>query len=78
MPVTDAAEKEWALQAIFSRHESMTSWPEDHDWVVAKLELADIWLIDFFGGASILDLDAYYQANDFMKELLEADEEEKN
>lgn len=68
--VTDADEKEWALQAIFSRHESMKGWPQNHDWVVGKLVLSDIWLIDFFGGASILDLDAYYGANDFMDALL--------
>ena len=68
--VTDAEEKEWARQAIFSRHESMKGWPQNHDWVVGKLVLSDIWLIDFFGGASILDLDAYYGANDFMEALL--------
>lgn len=81
MEVTDGVEKEWALQSIFARHESMTAWPEDHEWIVAKLELSDIWLIDFFGGASILDLDAYYGANDFMKALQassNAEEENKN
>jgi Pyridoxamine 5'-phosphate oxidase len=80
--VTDPVEKEFSLQSIFSRHASMTAWPEDHEWIVAKLELSDIWLIDFFGGASILDLDAYFGANDFLKELLDKssaqEEENKN
>jgi len=64
--VTDPEEKGWALQALFTRHSSMKDWPQDHAWVVGKLVLSDIWLIDFYGGASILDVDAYYQANDFM------------
>ncbi|CAB9503797.1 Protein CREG2 [Seminavis robusta] len=80
--VTVPAEKEWALQSIFQRHSSMEQWPQDHDWVVAKLVLKDIWLIDFFGGASILDLDAYYHADDFMKEITgssgDAEEEDKH
>ena len=72
--VTDPDEKDWARHAIFSRHESMKGWPQDHDWVVGKLVLSDIWLIDFFGGASILDLDAYYAANEFMNAILLDDE----
>jgi len=63
--VKDPVEKEWALQAMFQRHESMKDWPTNHDWIVAKLELSDIWLIDFYGGASVLDLDKYFAANDF-------------
>jgi Pyridoxamine 5'-phosphate oxidase len=78
--VTDPAEKKWALHAIFQRHESMTDWPKGHNWVVGKLVVSDGWLIDYFGGASILDLEAYFKADDFMKEIVtsRSDEEDKH
>jgi hypothetical protein len=78
--VTDPQEKEWALDAMFERHASMKDWPKDHNWVVAKLDLTDIWLIDYFGGATIIDLEAYYNANDLMltSHSEDADGEEKH
>ena len=33
--------------------------PKNHDWIVAKLDIVDIWLIDYFGGASIIKVDDY-------------------
>eukprot|EP00545_Synedropsis_sp_CCMP1620_P005784 CAMPEP_0119004608 /NCGR_PEP_ID=MMETSP1176-20130426/1247_1 /TAXON_ID=265551 /ORGANISM="Synedropsis recta cf, Strain CCMP1620" /LENGTH=235 /DNA_ID=CAMNT_0006956337 /DNA_START=22 /DNA_END=729 /DNA_ORIENTATION=- len=57
--VIDDDELDMAKAAIFERHASMEQWPTDHEWVVAKLEISDIWLIDFFGGASILNVDDY-------------------
>ena len=35
---------------LFQRHAAMASWPEDHEWVIGKLEIEDIWFIDFLGG----------------------------
>lgn len=55
----DDEELEMAKQAIFQRHASMEEWPSNHKWVVAKINLQDIWLIDYFGGASILTVDKY-------------------
>lgn len=55
----DTDEYTEALAAMYKRHEQMAYWPTDHNWVIAKLELVDLWLIDYFGGATILDLDAY-------------------
>lgn len=52
-------ELEKAKTAIFERHASMESWPKGHEWVVAKLKITDIWLIDFFGGATIMNVDDY-------------------
>lgn len=51
------------LAAFYARHAQMQYWPVDHDWVIAKLEVSDVWFIDYFGGASILDVDAYLNAN---------------
>jgi hypothetical protein len=52
-------ELDTAKEALFARHTSMKQWPVGHEWLVAKLEIQDIWLIDFFGGASILNVDDY-------------------
>ena len=32
-------------------------------WVIAKIDLQDIWLIDYFGGATILDPKEYFSAS---------------
>jgi hypothetical protein len=48
--------------AFFERHTQMQSWPVHHNWVIIKLVIQDIWLIDYFGGASILDVDEYHNA----------------
>merc|ERR1719463_132032 len=48
-----------AKRAFFERHPSMQDWP-DHGWVVAKIEIEDIWFIDFFGGAAIVDPEEYF------------------
>jgi hypothetical protein len=60
----DAATAEFkTLQAaFFERHTQMQSWPVHHNWVILKLVIQDIWLIDYFGGASILDVDEYHAA----------------
>ncbi|GKY98635.1 hypothetical protein MPSEU_000820200 [Mayamaea pseudoterrestris] len=52
-------EFKWAQNALFQRHPDMEGWPSNHDWIVAKLELKDVWLIDYFGGASIIKVDDY-------------------
>jgi hypothetical protein len=54
-----------AREALFERHASMASWPSDHNWVIAKIDVQDVWLIDYFGGATILSLDDYFGAAPF-------------
>ena len=58
----DTEEHEFAKDAFFERHPSMAHWPKGHGWVVAKIVVEDIWLIDFFGGATILDPKDYFAA----------------
>jgi len=60
-PGTD--EYQLAQKGLYQRHPSMAQWPSGHKWVFAKLNIQDIWLIDYFGGASILDVDAYYSVD---------------
>jgi hypothetical protein len=60
----DAATAEFKTMqaAFFERHTQMQYWPVHHNWVILKLVIQDIWLIDYFGGASILDVDEYHAA----------------
>mmetsp|Transcript_28995 Transcript_28995/g.42993 ORF Transcript_28995/g.42993 Transcript_28995/m.42993 type:complete len:234 (+) Transcript_28995:176-877(+) len=57
--VTDVTELDFAKKSLFQRHSSMSDWPRDHSWNVGKIDIKDIWLIDYFGGASILDVEVY-------------------
>jgi len=59
----DTNEYELAKNALFERHPSMADWPVGHGWVIAKIDLQDIWLIDYFGGATILDPKEYFSVS---------------
>jgi hypothetical protein len=59
----DYAEYEFAKNALFDRHPSMVDWPVGHRWVIAKIDIQDIWLIDYFGGATILDPIDYFSVS---------------
>ena len=60
---TDSIEYQHALSALLTRHPQMKDWPTDHNWIIAKLELQDVWLIDYFGGATIIPVQEYLQEN---------------
>lgn len=60
---TDSDEYAFAMESLFERHSTMQTWPTDHNWVVFKIDVHDIWLIDYFGGASIISPDEYFSAN---------------
>jgi hypothetical protein len=59
---TSGAELERAQAALFERHTQMQYWPANHNWVIFKLVIDDIWFIDYFGGASILNVEEYHAA----------------
>lgn len=69
--VTVKDEIETAKHALFSKHPSMKEWYHDdkeedlgHDFNFWKLELEEIWLVDFFGGASLIDIDSWNRGTD--------------
>jgi len=67
----DSSSKEefkFAKNALFERHPSMAEWPAGHNWVIAKIDIQDIWLIDYYGGASILDPKDYFAAGSSVNE----------
>ncbi|KAG0585635.1 hypothetical protein KC19_2G026800 [Ceratodon purpureus] len=61
--VTDTQELDFASQALFSKHPEMPDWPKGHKWVFYKLEIADIFLIDYYGGAKPITVDEYYRGS---------------
>ncbi|KAH7674562.1 Cellular repressor of transcription domain-containing protein [Dioscorea alata] len=46
-----SAEWEFAKLALFSKHPEMESWPEEHRFQIFKLDIENIFLVDWFGGA---------------------------
>lgn len=58
--VEDDVERDWAQSSLFQRHPSMAFWPHGHHWVVMRLDIDDLWFLDYFGGASILDPVEYF------------------
>jgi len=61
--VVDQEEEEFARRALFSRHPNMEYWPGDHGFYFAKLNMTNIILLDWFGGAITVPLEEYYAAN---------------
>jgi len=51
-----------AKAALFVRHSSFKHYPSGHDFFVAKISIDAIWLIDAYGGATILDPADYFAA----------------
>jgi hypothetical protein len=60
--VTDPKEQEFASKALVSKHPSVEGWLDLGGFYVVKLEIKNIWLIDFFGGASDIAVDDYFKA----------------
>jgi len=57
------AEHTFATKSLFERHPAMASWPTDHAWLVAKIDVQYVWTIDFYGGANVFTADQYYGSN---------------
>lgn len=55
----NAKEAEFAESSLFSKHVEMKDWPKDHNFQFFKLEIENIFLIDWFGGPKPLTLDDY-------------------
>ena len=51
-----------AREALFSRHPAMEFWPEDHGWFFCKLDIENILLLNYFGGAVNVPVDDYFAA----------------
>ena len=57
-----SSEGEFAKSALFSRHPIMPDWPTGHHWFFAKLDIKNIIVLDFFGGAITVPVQDYFSA----------------
>ncbi|KAI8420981.1 hypothetical protein MSG28_008128 [Choristoneura fumiferana] len=53
----------FAKGGLFERHPAMANFPPDHDWFVAKLKIAQIAMVDYFGGAKYISVKDYLAYN---------------
>ena len=50
--VKDANEISWAKYGMFARHPATKDWPISHGFAFYKLKIENIYVIDYFGGAT--------------------------
>lgn len=60
--VPNGTEADSAKTALFSRHPEMALWPSDHNWYFAKLNITNIWVLDYFGGIKTVTPEDYFHA----------------
>ncbi|XP_044943726.1 protein CREG1 [Mustela lutreola] len=53
-------EMSFAKHSLFVRHPEMKTWPSSHNWFFAKLNITNIWVLDYFGGPKIVTPEEYY------------------
>ncbi|KAM4847161.1 protein CREG1 [Urocitellus parryii] len=53
-------EVDFAKRSLFVRHPEMQTWPSSHNWFFAKLNITNIWVLDYFGGPKIVTPEEYY------------------
>ncbi|KAF7113022.1 hypothetical protein RHSIM_RhsimUnG0168100 [Rhododendron simsii] len=58
----NTGEAEFAKKALFTKHPEMKGWPKDHNFQFFKLEIENIFLINWFGGPKPLTVEQYLQA----------------
>ncbi|GMI86828.1 hypothetical protein like AT2G04690 [Hibiscus trionum] len=55
----NSKEAKFAQTALFTKHPEMKGWPKNHDFQIFKLEIEDIFMINWFGGPKPLTVDEY-------------------
>ncbi|KAL2532169.1 Pyridoxamine 5'-phosphate oxidase family protein [Abeliophyllum distichum] len=55
----DSEEVEFAQTALFTKHPEMKGWPKSHKFQIFKLDIENIFMINWFGGAKPLTVDQY-------------------
>ncbi|KAL0916594.1 hypothetical protein M5K25_014121 [Dendrobium thyrsiflorum] len=69
-----SAETEFAKNALFAKHPEMQDWPSGHNFKIFRLDIENIFLIDWFGGPKPITPAQYLQngknENYFLLDLL--------
>jgi len=58
-------EESIARDALFGRHPGMSSWPSDHGWFFAKLDIESVLVVDFYSAIKEVPLEDYYAATPY-------------
>lgn len=58
----NTGDAEFAKKALFAKHPEMKGWPKDHNFQFFKLEIENIFLINWFGGPKPVTVEQYLQA----------------
>ncbi|KAJ8350852.1 hypothetical protein SKAU_G00259820 [Synaphobranchus kaupii] len=61
----NGTEAEVAKISLFGRHPEMADWPADHDWFFAKMNMTQVWVLDYFGGVKTVTPDDYFKATPY-------------
>ena len=72
IPNENVDEVQVAKAALFDKHPAMKDWyssghnsePSGHDFNLWKLQIEQIWLVDYYGGAAIIDSVAWKRGTD--------------
>ncbi|KAG8384778.1 hypothetical protein BUALT_Bualt04G0153900 [Buddleja alternifolia] len=55
-------EDEFARTALFTKHPEMKTWPKSHNFQVFKLDIENIFMINWYGGPKPLTVEQYLNA----------------
>ncbi|KAI3452379.1 hypothetical protein Pfo_030159 [Paulownia fortunei] len=58
----NSKEAEFARAALFTKHPEMKGWPKSHNFQVFKLDIENIFMINWFGGPKPLTVEQYLHA----------------
>lgn len=59
----DSPEYNFAADAFLSRHPASPRWIKRHNSILAKIEIKQIAVLDYYGGQHYVTVDDYYNAN---------------
>ncbi|KAG2428070.1 hypothetical protein HYH02_014462 [Chlamydomonas schloesseri] len=60
--VVEPQEQAAAKAALVARHPVMANWPARHNFMLLELQVAEVHLLDFYGGMAVMAGDEYYAA----------------
>lgn len=58
-------EYDFAYNSLAERHPIMKTWPQDHNFFLAKLKIASVAVLDWFGGPHYVSIDEYYKTSPY-------------
>lgn len=66
--VVEEKEKETALKFFLKKHPAGASWIETHEFYLCKLNIENIYVLDFYGGPHQVSAEDYYKASLYEEE----------